>query len=225
MESKNNPELISEYHDLCKKISEHKLPRWDFLPDIDLYMDQVISVMEKFLNVYNIGDSDDSSKIITPSIINNYVKLKVLPSPVKKRYSRTHIAYLIIICILKQTLSISSIKQIIERRLKCKTIDLIYNEFCDMYEKILSDVQSDGNFQFENIVEDVNSFLLRSAISSSTNKTVCEGMISVIERHENDSVNQQKSKQTDRDRKKENNKDIKKETDKGSKKETGKEKN
>ncbi len=215
MESKNSPELISEYHALCKKISEHKLPRWDSLPDIDLYMDQVISVMEKFLNVYNIGDSDDCSKIITPSIINNYVKLKVLPSPVKKRYSRIHLAYLIIICILKQTLSISSINRIIERRLKCKTIDLIYNEFCDMYEKILSDVQSDGDFQFGNIDEDINSFLLSSAISSSANKTVCEGMISVIEHHESNSVNQQKDKQTEKN----------KQTDKDSKKETGKEKN
>ena len=94
--------LESRYAELCEKLAEHKLPRWNALPDIELYMDQVVAVMEKQLSLYQENYAEDA-RLITPSIINNYVKLKIIPAPVKKRYSREHLAYLIIICILKQT--------------------------------------------------------------------------------------------------------------------------
>ena len=45
MENKNN------YNDLLNPIT-HKLPYWDELPEIDLYMDQVIVLMEKYLSWY-----------------------------------------------------------------------------------------------------------------------------------------------------------------------------
>lgn len=48
---------------------------------------------------------------ITPAMINNYVKSKIIPSPVKKRYSRVHIAYIIIVCVLKQTFSFAVIQR------------------------------------------------------------------------------------------------------------------
>ena len=69
------------------KIIKHKLPYWDELPEIDLYMDQVIVLMEKYLSWY-IG-YDSENKIITPSMINNYVKLGIIPAPIKKKYSKT----------------------------------------------------------------------------------------------------------------------------------------
>ena len=51
--------------------------------------------------------------VITATAINNYIRLKLLPPPVKKRYYRVHIAYLIIICTLKQNLSLSMLPKII----------------------------------------------------------------------------------------------------------------
>ena len=62
-------------------LAQPSIPHWDALPDLDLYMDQVIAFMEKYLSLF--GDSRD--KLITPSMINNYVKLGVLPPPVKKK--------------------------------------------------------------------------------------------------------------------------------------------
>ena len=65
-------------------LAQPSIPHWDALPDLDLYMDQVIAFMEKYLSLF--GDSRD--KLITPSMINNYVKLGVLPPPVKKKYNQ-----------------------------------------------------------------------------------------------------------------------------------------
>jgi len=64
-----------KFADYFKTIT-HKLPRWSDLPEIDLYMDQVIALMEKYIP-YN-------EKILTPSMINNYVKLRHYACTYKK---------------------------------------------------------------------------------------------------------------------------------------------
>ena len=79
-----------------------QLPGWEALPQLELYMDQVIVLMEQYLSVF----SDGKDKLITPSMINNYVKLGLIPPPVKKKYSREHLARLITICMLKQIMPI-----------------------------------------------------------------------------------------------------------------------
>ncbi|MBQ7107798.1 MAG: DUF1836 domain-containing protein [Clostridia bacterium] len=182
--------LEQKYALICEKLASHKLPRWESFPDIELYMDQVVAVMEKALSLYNkVGEEE--SKLITPSIINNYVKLKVIPAPNKKKYNREHLAYLVMICILKQTLAISSIVKIIESNLENKTISELYNEFCSIYENVIpfanmgeaffdeDDVNVLDNRDCEN---DVNGFILKSAILSTAGKFVCEEMLSAVSR-------------------------------------------
>ena len=95
----NNEERI-------EKIIKHHLPRWNELPEIDLYLDQVVNYLEKYLGI--LGSNDDD-KIITKTMINNYVKQGIMPAPEKKKYGKTHIAYLMVICILKQVYSIGDI--------------------------------------------------------------------------------------------------------------------
>ncbi len=184
--------LEQKYALICEKLASHKLPRWESFPDIELYMDQVVAVMEKALSLYNkVGEEE--SKLITPSIINNYVKLKVIPAPNKKKYNREHLAYLVMICILKQTLAISSVVKIIESNLESKTISELYNEFCSIYENVIpfanmgeaffdeEDVNVFDNRDSEN---DVNSFILKSAILSTAGKFVCEEMLSAMGRED-----------------------------------------
>ena len=55
------------------KIVHHKLPYWDEIPEIDLYMDQVIALMDKYLSFHKV---DENTHIVTHSMINNYVKLR-----------------------------------------------------------------------------------------------------------------------------------------------------
>lgn len=63
-----------------KSFKDFNMPRWDDLPEIDLYMDQVISVTDKLLSSLSVEDTP----ILTPSMINNYVKNRIIPPPVKK---------------------------------------------------------------------------------------------------------------------------------------------
>lgn len=177
--------LEQRYTLICEKLAAHKLPRWESFPDIELYMDQVVAVMEKALELYNKGGSEES-KLITPSIINNYVKLKIIPAPHKKRYNREHLAYLVMICILKQTLAISSIVKIIETNLETKSIKELYNEFCSIYENVIPFVNMGENFiegdtqsEFEVLEksDDMNGFILKSAILSTAGKFICEEML------------------------------------------------
>ena len=119
--------FVETFENWDNLIKEYNLPDWDGLIAIDLYMDQVIVLMNKYLYVFNEASSEE--KILTSSMINNYVKLKIIPAPIKKRYSRKHIAYLIIVCILKQTLSISTIKKVIPLDIPEEEIKQIYNSF------------------------------------------------------------------------------------------------
>lgn len=116
--------------DIFSKINHHSLPKWSDLPEIDLYMDQVIALMEKYL----ADVSSQDSKLITPSMINNYVKLGVMPAPIKKKYSREHLAYLVIICSLKQVIPISNIKSMIDMKLQKNTIAEILDFYSNLYD-------------------------------------------------------------------------------------------
>lgn len=180
-------ELLLEqgYTEICEKLASHRLPRWEALPDIELYMDQVVAVMEKALSIYNTESEDN--RIITPSIINNYVKLKIIPAPVKKRYNKEHLAYLVMICILKQTLAISSIVKMINLQLEKKSVKQLYNEFCTIYENVIPfvsmedtrDADITNSEELPEDSDDINAFILKSAILSTAGKFICEGVLAL----------------------------------------------
>ena len=112
------------------KLSQFDLPDWDSLPQLDLYMDQVILLLTRYLSpLERYGEE----KAITASIINNYVRMKVMPPPVKKRYSRVHLAYLVIICTLKQSLSISCIQRMLPEDHSEAAARTLYEDFVRQY--------------------------------------------------------------------------------------------
>jgi len=117
-----------------KFIEAYHLPLWDELPSLELYMDQVIILLSQYLNFIPMNSDDD--KLITASIINNYVRMKVIPPPVKKKYSRIHIAYLIMICIMKQSLNISSIQKIIPIGLEENEVAAVYTDFAEKHSSV-----------------------------------------------------------------------------------------
>lgn len=80
------------------------------IPNIDLYMDQVTTFMESKLAPSKRCPED---KILTKTMINNYAKNDLLPSPEKKRYSREHLLLLIFIYYFKSILSISDIQTLL----------------------------------------------------------------------------------------------------------------
>lgn len=84
---------------------------YENLPDLELYMEQVINYLERELDIFKTSTLD---KQITSSMINNYVKGEVLNSPIKKKYNKNHIAAIEQICTLKQVLSIAEVKEILD---------------------------------------------------------------------------------------------------------------
>ena len=86
-----------------QEIQALELPAWEILPDIGLYMDQVVTLMDRtFSPALPKGE-------MTKSMVNNYVKVGMIPRPTGKKYDRDHLAMLIMIGVLKQALSMESI--------------------------------------------------------------------------------------------------------------------
>ena len=81
------------------------------IPKIDLYMDQVLTFMTERLK--RTARKSDKDKLLTKTMINNYVKNKVMIPPVKKKYGRDHILLLMVIYYMKSFLSIDDIRKIV----------------------------------------------------------------------------------------------------------------
>ncbi len=116
----------------CMYLLDFHCPRYKELPDIGLYMDQVVHILDEvFVSLYGV------SSAITPSMINNYVKQGIIQPPVKKKYSRDHMAYLVVICLLKQIFTMSEICTLLEVQQRAKPVGESYDIFCDLLEKSL----------------------------------------------------------------------------------------
>ena len=128
-----NEKIIEFQSDIyAEKIQTLHIPRWEELPSIDLYLDQVVTLIDKFLLPY-LGN-EDNSILITKTMINNYVKQGIIKPPEKKKYNREHIACLFVICSLKTVYSISNISDLIDVGINKFKIDSSYNKFCTLFE-------------------------------------------------------------------------------------------
>ena len=114
-------------------LNDHALPRWEELPALDLYMDQVVSLINGYLGFLPKEVGMDA--VVTAAAINNYVRKKIVPAPVKKRYSRIHLAYLLMICSLKQSVSISYIQQMIPLTLSEEQVRSVYDQFVEQHRR------------------------------------------------------------------------------------------
>lgn len=122
---------LSPLETICARLESQRLPRWAELPDLELYMDQVLGLVQRYLGAFPGFDE----KGLTASMVNNYVKMGALPPPQKKRYTREHLARLLIICILKSSLPISSIGQLCADALSRTAEEVFYDSFCEMFEQ------------------------------------------------------------------------------------------
>lgn len=113
-------------------LKELKLPRYKDLPDFGIYSEQLVEIVNKALEA--MFDKDNK---LTKSMVNNYVKHKIMPSPIKKRYFRNHIVYCIVITVFKNNLSIAEIDGGILHELKKSSIEESYNYFCDKIESVM----------------------------------------------------------------------------------------
>ena len=167
-----------------KFLKKYKLPSWEELPTLELYMDQVIVLLSQYLNF--LPRDEHSDKVITASIINNYVRMRIIPPPVKKKYSKIHMAYLIMICILKQSLNISYVQSIIPIGLDESQVKAIYDGFAEKLGDISAAFVDSIRVSAADILDSdnhdpmaVNSFVVETAIISNLYKLLTEKLVNL----------------------------------------------
>ncbi len=119
----------------AQELANFKLLASGDIPKIDLYMEQVTSLLEQEMGP-SLRRKDES--VFTNTMINNYSKEGVLPRPENKRYNRRHIITLIYIFLLKQNLPMPEIKRFTSHIENAEQLDKMYDIFYDLvggYEK------------------------------------------------------------------------------------------
>ncbi|MBR3705267.1 MAG: DUF1836 domain-containing protein [Oscillospiraceae bacterium] len=171
----DNMKITARLQDWLQGMEYFALPEWDDLPQLELYMDQVIILLKQYLAPLHRGEED---KAITASIINNYVRMKIMPAPVKKKYSRIHLACLIMICTLKRSLSISCIQRILPADHSEESVRLLYDDFVRQYRTVqktfMQQAQSGDHQLFS---DDVAGFLTSCAIISNLSTGLSEFLL------------------------------------------------
>ena len=170
------------------EIREFKHPELSNLPDIDLYMDQVITYLDRILKPY----ANDDSKVMTSSMINNYVKAKLIPAPNGKKYSRNHISYMLIIAALKQILSISDIEKLFYTQRKKESFS-IYNLFKETYDSTLLKTIKEFEEKVKNVNvlnenDELSLLALSLTIEATINKLIAEKIFKLMQEKENQEI-------------------------------------
>ncbi|MGL4772890.1 MAG: DUF1836 domain-containing protein [Clostridium sp.] len=128
----------------------------DEIPEIDLYMDQVIQLFE---SKYASVKRNDEEKLLTKTMINNYAKAKLFMPINKKKYSKEHLIMMSFIYNLKGVLSINDIKLSLDNIVKAYENGEEY-ELRELYSSYLSQCKNDlndFNKDIENKVEKINN--------------------------------------------------------------------
>ena len=126
--------LRAEMAQIVEEILAYRCPRYEQLPDMPLYSDQVVDTLNRYTAPF---DSEGGEQAITATMINNYVKQRLIEPPVKKRYDREQVARLYCICLLKRVFSIAEVKRLMEVQMCSYPFPQAYDYFCVELEKAL----------------------------------------------------------------------------------------
>ncbi|MBQ6900086.1 MAG: DUF1836 domain-containing protein [Firmicutes bacterium] len=128
------------YNENKDTIDSFHIPRWDELPSIDLYMDQIVTYIDSALSPLfgMVGAAP-----ITKSMVNNYVKARIVDAPVNKKYPRLSVAMIIVVYILKSCFATDEIGKLIRYGMGMgEDVSLTYDRFCEAIENGLRAVFS-----------------------------------------------------------------------------------
>ena len=164
-----NIEEKFDFDSWINELNNFKLPLKDELPSIDLYMDQVLTYISSKLQPL-IDDSD----FLTASMINNYVKGKVIKAPKGKKYDTDTMEQLFFITLVKQVLSIAEIKDLLDKDIICH-----YDQLIDYQNDILKTTIDDIKRNLENDSSKKNLYTigLKLAIEAEIKKIIVSKII------------------------------------------------
>ena len=163
---------MDELKALKQRLETERPEKWEGFPDINLYKDQVVGYLKRQL-IDPTGDG-----LLTPAMISNYVKDKLLPKADGKKYNRKHLALLTEISLLKQVLPVKDMGIILKEEDREKRPDEFYGNFTNILDHALSETAAKMNPDIEK--EDIHNLALKFAIESYCAKLACESLIVLI---------------------------------------------
>jgi hypothetical protein len=149
-----------------QSVSEYRPVQWDRLPELELYMDQVITLMNKELAPF----STNGERLLSPSMINNYVKDGVLPRPEQKKYSRDHLAMLLMICMLKSVLLLPEIDTTLHGLTKGRSIGEVYPDFAKLQAASIDEITKRINETTERDEESLYRLAMNLALEANARR-------------------------------------------------------
>lgn len=124
---------MEDLTELRQRLRTQRPVPWEQLPDFALYMDQVLSYMDRQVIRF---DEDDG---LTSDMVNNYTKSGLVPRAAGKKYNREHLAYLTAICVLKRVMSTRDMDLLIKQELQGeRSVADGYAAFCESLDKALN---------------------------------------------------------------------------------------
>lgn len=118
--------METSFKDALKALNEYAPVPWELIPDLGLYMDQVVTFITR---MYTPLYGEAAENYLSASMINNYVKSKLIPRPNGKKYNREQIALLTMIVALKQVASMEDIRAMLTLT-DGMTVERLYTLFC-----------------------------------------------------------------------------------------------
>ena len=182
-----------------RALSALEPPKPEALPHIELYMDQVLSLVNGFLA--QTGETG-----MTKAMINNYSKAEVIPRPQRKRYTPDHVMAILLAHCLKQTVSLEDSKRLLENAGETAQA---YRFYSDALQTALTQA---GRVE-ENLAQRPNdsALIARLALAASAQahagKLLCESLLALLpETAKKNEKNEKNEKMEKKESKKENKK-------------------
>ena len=153
-------DMINISEETRNRIWEFKLPTYQEIPDIGLFLEQTTKFVAEYLEPLE-------GITLTGSMISNYVKKKLIANPVKKQYYREQIAEIIFIALVKSVLSLEEAEKMLKLQRESYESQRAYTYFCAEFKRVLSYVFGMETELAEVSAEDtVEKELLRKIITA-----------------------------------------------------------
>ena len=170
-----NEKVKEEFANL---IRDFYLPRFNDIPNVGLYLEQVVKYVSEYLEPLG-------SFSITGSMVSNYVKKGLVENPVKKQYDREQIARIFFIAIAKNVLSMEDIRLLFEMQHKTYEPKRAYDYFCSEFENVLEYVFG-AKENLDNVGTDSNDTktMLRNTIIAVAYKVYLDKYLAALHAEE-----------------------------------------
>lgn len=176
MEKENQARQLSE---LERQLLEDRPVDWESLPDIPLYMDQVVSYLSRQLIGFGRGDT------LTSAMVNNYIKDGLVPRAQGKRYGREHLVYLTLVAAVKQVLSVRDMKTLMEGVDGPLDAQHLYQTFQDGLDVALKNTREHME-RFPGREENLSGLALSLALRSYADALACRRVVELLRPPEED---------------------------------------